>query len=246
VNVNAALVPLASPPDAEVHLVAFSPAGAGGHAYHDWAEHLDPAVALSGVRLPGREGRPLEPGTDSVPQLAAALADEIAALAGPVAVFGHSYGALLAYAVAERLSAGDREPRWVGVSGIGPGASASRLHPDADDEALLSAVQALGEPAADPALLRATLPALRADLRAAERFLPVRGVPLRCPVGVFGGRGDLDRTELLRWRAFADGELGLRQYPGGHSYLLQSPRAVVRDVCADLRRAVQMRNVRAT
>jgi pyochelin biosynthetic protein PchC len=226
-----ALVPLAA--GRGPALVAFSPAGAGAGTYRPWAERLPDGMALWGVRLPGRESRWSEPQPADIGELAGEVAAEIAALGRPVGLFGHSFGALLAYTVAVSVS-----PVWLGLSALDPRGGRPEL--EGDDDELLRTVAGWVHPPMDAHLLRLTLPALRADIALAAAARPVTGPPVACPVSLYGGRDDphADRDALLRWRPHAAAELSVRQYPGGHGYLVECPEPLMRDVCADLRAAV--------
>ncbi|MEV6110372.1 alpha/beta fold hydrolase [Streptomyces sp. NPDC051940] len=233
-----ALVPLRATGSERVHLVAFSPGGMGAGAYRDWAPLLSGETALWGVRLPGRENRLRESCPARMGELIAPVLEEIGELPGPAALFGHSFGALAAYAAAVEL--GERVV-WLGLSGMGPGGGAELPGPDASDERLLDRIRGWGAAPADaeahPELLRMTLAALRADLTVARGFLPVSGPEVACPVALFGGAGDsgAGRADLLGWRAFAAAEVGLRIYPGGHFHFAGRPRALVSDIDASIR-----------
>jgi surfactin synthase thioesterase subunit len=100
------------PPDAELVLLCLPYAGGRGTAFRDWADELPASVRPVPVDYPRGED-------DSVGTIAARLA---LALAGwpataPLALFGHSLGALVAYELALRLVAAGRRPRLLLVSG---------------------------------------------------------------------------------------------------------------------------------
>src|SRR4051812_17652626 len=85
-------------------LVCLPHAGGGASAYRTWPDRLPADVELLAGRYPGRQGRPLEGCGERMD----ALADQIPpalrpSLAEPVALFGHSMGASVAYEVAVRL-----------------------------------------------------------------------------------------------------------------------------------------------
>ena len=105
-------------PDA-VNLVCLPHAGGSASFFFPLSRALAPRVAVRAVQYPGRQERYRESNIDSVP----ALADEIfgalaATVTGPVALFGHSMGAVLAYEVALRMRrAGLAEPLLLFASG---------------------------------------------------------------------------------------------------------------------------------
>jgi medium-chain acyl-[acyl-carrier-protein] hydrolase len=230
--VTPALVPLRATGSEPVRLVAFSPAGMGTGAYQAWISLLPQRIGLWGVRLPGRESRFDEPVPARMPDLIAPVLYEIRALPGPVALFGHSFGALAAYAAAAALPG---RVTWLGLSGMDPRAP-ELPRPEATDDELFDEVRRWGGVPPDLAghldLIRPTLAALRGDLAVARDFLPVRGPAVDCPVTLFGGADDpaVSRERLLGWRPFAAAELELRMYAGGHFHLVEEPHPVVADL----------------
>src|SRR3712207_5548265 len=92
-----------APGDA-VRLVCLPHAGGSASFFFPVSKLLTPAVEVLAIQYPGRQTRRHEPGIDSIP----VLADEIfAALRHlddrPLALFGHSMGAVLAYEIALRM-----------------------------------------------------------------------------------------------------------------------------------------------
>jgi acyl transferase domain-containing protein/surfactin synthase thioesterase subunit len=86
--------------------------GEGAAIYRDWPAQFPDTVDVCPLRLPGDEGRraeaPFDDMTDALEALHDALAPE---LERPFALYGHSYGALIAYRLAQRLHArGPRAP----------------------------------------------------------------------------------------------------------------------------------------
>ncbi|MCM0679130.1 thioesterase domain-containing protein, partial [Micromonospora phytophila] len=158
-------------PRPAARLVCFPHAGGTATFFRSWPQRL-PGVEVRAARYAGRQDRLADP----FPASLAGLADELAgALAGlgeaPLALFGHSMGALLAFEVAVRLE--ERHgpaPVRLFVSGrpAPHRAPATALH-RADEVGLLDEVTRLGNPDplvfADPDLRALVLPALRDDYR---------------------------------------------------------------------------------
>src|SRR5689334_10708959 len=105
-------------PDARVRLLCIPHAGGGPAFFARWIAELSPAAEVCLVHLPGRESRFGEPPVDDLDHIAARVATEANELNDrPLALFGHSMGAVLAYEVAQRLLA---EPVHLFASGSPP------------------------------------------------------------------------------------------------------------------------------
>jgi pyochelin biosynthetic protein PchC len=213
----------------DLRLVCFPHAGGNANVFHSWGRLLDGRTDLLAVCYPGRQDRVLEPCLDRM----AELADRIVAvlvpyLDRPLALFGHSMGASVAYEVALRLeSRYGFAPAALLVSGHGaPHVCAVELDPDtADDEYLLGRIGALGE--VDPAVLRSAklreliMPALRADLRMLYRYLPAEPRKLDTPIAAYLGTEDPTCTPegVRAWADLTRGGFELTTFPGDHFYL---------------------------
>jgi len=92
-------------PAAPLRLVCIPYAGGGAAVFRAWPALL-PDVEVAVVRLPGWEARFTQPPFRDFGALLDALAAEVAPVRDrPLALFGHSLGALLAFEVARRMSA---------------------------------------------------------------------------------------------------------------------------------------------
>lgn len=215
-------------PGAPVRLVYFPHAGGTASSCFQLSAALPPAIEVLALQYPGRQDRFTEPCVESV----AEFADEIhRALDGlddkPLAFFGHSMGATLAYEVARRFQAG-ASPAPVRLFASGRRAP-SIVHPErvhlGGDSGLIAEVRGLaGTDAgilADDDLLELILPAMRADYRAIETYAWTPGPPLTCPVTVLIGDHDprVDLAEASAWQQHTSGEFTLRVLPGDHFYL---------------------------
>ncbi|OED49635.1 hypothetical protein AB838_06155 [Rhodobacteraceae bacterium (ex Bugula neritina AB1)] len=201
---------------------------AGGVAgnFYDLAQRLSPAVEVVAVQYPGRQDRLREAPHEELNALCDAVFAELpAVMDGPVALFGHSYGALIAYELACRmLQRGDRLCH-IFLSAHGPQA-APRPEPvhKLSDSGLIAAVEGFGGPGAellrDPVLAELALPILRADLKAAETHSVSAAAPLPVPVSALFGEGDrrAPKESLAQWRAFAGGGFDLQGFAGAHLY----------------------------
>ncbi len=214
-------------PDAPVRLLCLPHAGGSASYYFPFSRALSPAVDVLSVQYPGRQDRMDEPLIDSLPDLADALVDEVLRWTDrPLAIFGHSMGATVAYELALRLERSGTVPLAVFVSGR---RAPSRHRGDAvhllDDRGVLAELRALSgtdaEVFEDEDLLSMVLPAIRNDYRAAESYRHVPGSRLAAPVRAHIGTEDPKATvdEVRSWAEHTDGGFELRTHPGGHFYL---------------------------
>jgi len=220
------------PPGATTTLVCLPHAGGNAAFYRDWRHLLPPWLALVAVQYPGRLDRLDEPCVPDMATLAERVAAEVdAAVATPVALFGHSLGASVAYEVARRLS---RAPVRLFVSGrAAPHRYRGGTVHLSSDEHLWRHAVALGgtaaELGADPQVRALALPALRNDYRLAETYRPARPEPVGCPVTAVVGTedGEVSPDEAGAWADLTTAEFDLCVFPGGHFHLAERPGAVV-------------------
>ncbi|MET9297620.1 thioesterase domain-containing protein [Streptomyces sp. NPDC003077] len=231
-------------PDSRARLVCLPHAGGSASYFHRISDVLQPSVEVLAVQYPGRQDRSHEPGVESVPELAEHVvsAAEPWLDAGPVAFFGHSLGAGVAFEAVRLLEhrRGIR-PMSLVVSGR---RAPSKVRQEAvhrlDDDAFLAEVRRLRgmdeRVGREEELLRLLLPALRSDYKAAETYVYRPGPKLSCPVMALSGADDptVRLAEMAAWRRHTTGPFWLRTYPGGHYYLNDLARDVGNDIADHL------------
>ncbi len=230
-------------PDSAVQLVCFPHAGGSASFFFPVSTALSPGVGVSAVQYPGRQDRRAEPNIDDLPALADAILPAVRPLAGrPLAFFGHSMGALLAYEVALRLEAEGAPPLTrLYVSGR---RAPSRYRPDVvhkqGDAGIIAELRRLSGTNADllgdPETLEMILPAIKSDYKAVETYQHTPGRSVSCPVLVLIGDNDAKVTaeEANAWAEHTTGTFELRVFPGGHFYLVDQSRQVIDLIAADL------------
>jgi surfactin synthase thioesterase subunit len=215
-------------------LVCLPFAGGGAGFYRAWKELPPTAPRIIPLQLPGREERFLDaPYTDAV-EAAAGLAAQVVQAGrehGPVSLFGHSLGAVLAYELARQVEGeADCDLRHLFVSGSpGPWTGRSSRATGLADEEFLARVREFAgyehDALADPDLRDLLLPLLRADVEMHENYKPVSDARLRTPVTSLRGRQDalVSAAEASQWRDATTGDFQLVELPGEHMYLADSP-----------------------
>ncbi|MFF1379619.1 thioesterase II family protein [Streptomyces sp. NPDC058308] len=214
---------------ARARLLCLPHAGGSASFYLPFSRSLAPDVDVLTVQYPGRQDRRHEPCVDSIAGLADALVDEVLPWADrPLAVFGHSMGAMVAFELARRLEQRGTQPLVVFASGR---RAPSRRREDSspvhlrDEKGLIAELRALSGTDArvfeDEDLLRMALPAIRSDYKAAETYRYVPGPPLAAPVRAHVGVDDPKATldEVRSWATHTAGGFEMDTHPGGHFYL---------------------------
>jgi surfactin synthase thioesterase subunit len=206
---------------------------------------MSPAVEVLAVQYPGRQDRSSEPCLDDLAVLADQIAEQLQYWTDrPVALFGHSMGATVAFEVARRLE--KQEIGLVRLYASGRRAPsrqrAERLHLSTDAELLNELVRLSGtdpQVLADEAIVRMVLPPMRADYRAIETYRYLPGPPLSCPISALTGDDDplLDLDEVQAWDQHTAASFGLRVFAGGHFFLNEHQPAITAQINADLEAA---------
>lgn len=234
---------------ARIALICLPCAGGSAAMYRQWSDGLPTDVSLVTIRLPGREARLDEPAHRDMEACVRDLLPVLQALAArPYALFGHSMGALMAYALMRQRPAHCRPPEMVFLSAHRPphldlGRPPIYAHPK---PAFLQAVREMGglpdEVWSHPELLDLLEPTMRADFTVCETFTrgteAHRHVRLDMPVLVFGGRQDrtAEPSALERWADLCTDHRGMTIWPGGHFYLREHRADLLDRIASALRR----------
>jgi surfactin synthase thioesterase subunit len=226
-----------------VRLVCLPHAGGAASFYRPLATALSRSAAVLAVQYPGRQDRRHEALADTIEHLADQVAVALRPIAGkPLALFGHSMGAIVAFEVARRMrSAGYPAPIRLFASGRrAPSRHRDERVHSLPDEELIAELTSLGGPNVDlltaPEIIEMVLPAVRGDYRAIESYRYRTGVPLDCPVTVLTGDNDplVTVDEARSWGEHTTGATDLHVFPGGHFFVTEQLTAVIDVVAAAL------------
>jgi medium-chain acyl-[acyl-carrier-protein] hydrolase len=236
-------------PGARIRLVCFPYAGASASVFRRWPELLGPQIEVCAIELRGRATRLGEPPTDRVDVVVDELAQAVQSLHGlPIALFGHSLGARLAFAVARALGPGSVEHLFVSAAPAPDIVRARR--PVATDAELKRELVSLGGTPAEilenDELMGLVLPALRADFSLADRLIASPEPYLTCGVTAFAGRRDADVPggDVEAWSRVTAGSFRAVVLDEGHFFLDPCAATVTREVAQDLAHVMQVPGAR--
>ena len=229
-------------PFATLRLVCFPHAGGSAVFFRPWAKAVSPAVEVHTVQYPGRADRLKDPLIRDIDRLSLLIAGAIAPLLDrPVAFFGHSMGASVAYETARVLQArGTSLVHFFASSASAPQVRNPRGVSAMDDEMLVAEMLKLGGTDAelfeDPEMRALVLPYVRNDFEALDLYRPKQGPPLNVPVTALVGDADPDVTpaHIERWAEVAGSSFKSLILPGDHFYLVPQQAAVIREVLTTL------------
>ncbi|WP_155370894.1 thioesterase II family protein [Catellatospora vulcania] len=226
-----------------VTLVCLPHAGGAASFWFPLSRALAPGVAVAAVQYPGRQDRHREPLISELGVLADRVAEAVAAsVPGPLALFGHSMGAVVGYEVALRLRAAGRpDPVMLFASGRrAPSCYRAEDVHRGDDNRILSVLRELAGTHADllanEEVTRLVLPSVRSDYQAVETYRHDPAASLTCPVTVLTGSADplTSAAEAVGWQRHTTGPVEVLTFPGGHFFLVDHAQAVVDEVHARL------------
>jgi surfactin synthase thioesterase subunit len=229
---------------ARTRLICLPYGGGNAQIYRTWPDALPPEVEVCAVCLPGRMERFHEPGIRRVDALVSPLLEAVTALP-PVertVVYGHSFGALVAFELTRALARRRSAPSELIVGGRCPPHLPSRLPPihQLPDRAFIAEMHrryggsatALLE---NEDLLAIAMPALRADFEALETYRYVPDAVLSVPITALRGTSErFTRDEAHAWAELTSGRCDVFEVDAGHFFVDSHPAWVLDHV----RRAV--------
>lgn len=214
------------------HRLVFCPsAGSSASSGQPLVQVVPAGWSVWAVQYPGRGPRLGEPSATSIRQIATACLPAIRDAEGPSVLFGHSFGAYVAYDLAQLLERQGRPAAGLLVSGIPAPGSGLRTMSAAElsDDSLIQTMRLQGgtspELLVSEELMELVLPPLRADLSLPRSYQDDHGRLLETPTAALGGRRDelVSPEQMLGWRTLTSSWLGLELCEGDHFFYLERP-----------------------
>jgi medium-chain acyl-[acyl-carrier-protein] hydrolase len=230
-----------SPGGERRRLFCFPHAGGGPEAFRGWGNGSLPDTEVLAATLPGHGERMTEKSFSEWPALLAALRSAIAPyLTKPFALFGHSFGARLAFELTRQLEAEDGPlPTLLIVSACRSPHAACPQPPihDLPEPQFYERVRefsgASAEVLGNRKLMKLFEPALRADVKLCESWASARQT-IRTPIVALCGSEDAtDPPESMReWERYTEGRFTFHTLAGDHFFLRSNEAELLRMVSA--------------
>lgn len=215
--------------------MCFPYAGAGANIYRGWVDLLPPSIELVVAQYPGRQDRYNEPFISDMAALADEIGRDVSGIDAPMAFFGHSLGATIAFEVALRLR--PRFPLPIVRLFVSARKAPADCHPngraflgDAAMKAYIRSLRGAGAPMLEEELWQVMAPALRNDLLISERYRYLAGSRLTCPITAIIAEQDattITLPEAQRWADCTIVSFDSHVLPGGHLYLEDDPATLI-------------------
>ena len=214
--------------------------------YLAWRGLLDVSLDLVPVELSGHGRRVAAPLSNSFRDVLDDVVTEVTRTPVPAeyALFGHSFGAILAFELAHELVArGQSAPRHIFISASCAPARVGELEiplPEGDRALLTSLVYLGGTPheiLADDEAVELFAPILRADLHALFDYRHVPRATLDSDISILLGSTDTVATDVDAelWSQLTSGSAGTHVIEGGHFAAFEHPGLVAAHVNATAR-----------
>jgi surfactin synthase thioesterase subunit len=223
-------------PERAARVYCFPHAGGNPRSFLAWQRELGDTADVVGVCPPGRGHRYKEPPLTEVAALADAAAEAVTAHADrPFVLFGHSFGAVLAFEVARRVGPLPHLRHLVASGCSAPSLLPTRRVVETarlEGREFTEAVGFFGglqqEVMEDEALQELLLPNLRSDFRMVARYAYRQAAPLSAPVTLINGSDDphVKEAGLDLWKRECTAPPTEHWVDGGHFYFDRDPRAV--------------------
>ncbi|MDJ1182481.1 type I polyketide synthase [Roseofilum casamattae] len=226
--------------EAQTRLFCFHPWGSSASLFQQWSSQLSSQIEILPIQLPGRQQRIDETPIINFSELIETLGEVIHPYSDkPLALFGHSMGAIVAFEVARVLqNKYNTQPVHLFVSGAKPPSEIAwldQLLSLSEDEKLQYLLDISDIPEtimSDRALLDEFMTIFNSDLKLVESYTYTPEVTLTCPISSISGIDDpiLTSNELSQWSNYSTGSFATNRFPGKHMYFDRSQSLLLKTI----------------
>lgn len=214
-------------PNARQRLICFPHAGGSASFFAPWAEAFGANTEVCSVAYPGRAARIGEALAEDLVNMAKDISAAVREDDRPCALFGHSFGAVVALEVARDLQSMGRPPLHLFASGSFNGPLPTDLEPPSEDPNTVAArLVALGgttpELANDPIFREFFLSYTIGDSRLFHAYQMDDYPALSCGITTIVGDVD-DDADRRPWARLTEKDFLEYSVPGNHFYLVDRP-----------------------
>nr|P00633.1 RecName: Full=S-acyl fatty acid synthase thioesterase, medium chain; AltName: Full=Thioesterase II [Anas platyrhynchos]AAA49222.1 S-acyl fatty acid synthase thioesterase [Anas platyrhynchos] len=220
-------------PNALCRLICFPWAGGNCSFFIRWCEAFSSIIVVSVIRLAGRECRDTEPFPEDMAEVVNEITNALLKdlQEKPFALFGHSFGSFVSYALAVHLKEKHGlEPVHMFFSGsYGPHSEYFHLMyklPEVEDSRLLELIHTLGgtppEFLQNEQITKHLLRVLKEDQKVLVTYPwhDVRKKYFSCDLTCFNGSDEKNHGSEA-WIAITSGDTSIYSLPGNHFYLME-------------------------
>ena len=219
-------------PDCWARLLCFPPAGASASIFFHWADEFSKrGIEILCVQYPGRANRYSEPFASTPVEIVKPILDvwPNISLNIPIAILGHSMGALIAYELCRRLDQTSFTPPahlFVCCTEAPDQPRSHKFDTSATDLNLFKEINQHGGgiPAdlfLDPEIQEIVAPILRSDIQLVQSYSCMPNPQIRIPLSVFIGKEDntVEVKNAFKWRRFTSSDCIVRAFRGDHFFI---------------------------
>ncbi|CAK8714635.1 hypothetical protein GKODMF_06220 [Candidatus Electrothrix gigas] len=220
----------------KIKLLMLPFSGGAAHVFNPFFDFAPSWLTLIPTDLPGHGRRFSEPLLTDIHAIVDDLFLQLShEMTEPYAVYGHSFGAVLAYLLCRKtIAQGLPVPLHLFVSGRrSPTCSNDEVLHTLPAREFLQGVLSYGgisqEILKEPELIKMLLPVLRADFTAVENYIYRPEPPLQIPVTAMGGTEDhkVPFEQIIRWQDITAHRLRAEKCVGGHFFPFLDPKKIM-------------------
>ncbi|MEU9730616.1 alpha/beta fold hydrolase [Streptomyces sp. NPDC048002] len=218
-------------------------AGCSARVFEGWKAYAPEFLNILPVELPGRGSRCTD---NPISDLSGLLDDLSSAIDAdgrvPYGIFGHSFGAIIAYELGRRMvSDGRPKPSTLVVSACRPPHLATPEvpifdRPDRDFRKRLLEIRGTPpELLENDELMELYIPVIRADYSILDNYRPTSPAGIGCPiVALYGGADEeADGAVMEQWSAYTQSSFVKYEVSGDHFFLHSAEQEIVSRIASE-------------